>query len=228
MEFRFERDMAPLVCEWLTSNLLAAKQEFVTPWGICDLVGVRLSQNRIRKRLALGQTKPIGPLDRIRLLQSIPDKGSGESVTLTRLQRLFQSVFSAQRMVDEVETLVATRFAEFTTRGTVHRLNGWEPLQRRIVAVELKLARPHEAFSQAVSHLAFADEAFVALPLSTAQRLADGPRSREFSRLGVGILGVNKLGCRLLQRPTGRHFKVDPALQMLCVERFWRTASYRH
>ncbi len=225
MEFRFEREMAPIVYRWLTSNGLIPKQEFVAPWGICDFVGVRLNQVRVRKRLALGQTRPIGPVSRIRLLQAIPDKDSGRVVTTSRLQREFRHSFSSERLLEEVEKLVATRFAAFAARGRLHRLNGWEPLHRRIVAVELKLSRPQDAFNQAISHLAFADETFVALPLSLATRLCHGSRYEEFWKRGVGVLGVDGSTCHLVRRPSGRRFAVDPALQMLCVERFWRMRS---
>jgi len=37
------------------------KPEFSLPWGICDLVGVKLDPIKVKRRLSYGQTRPVGP-----------------------------------------------------------------------------------------------------------------------------------------------------------------------
>lgn len=221
--FRLEQDMTAVVESWMGSRELAVKVEFATPWGICDLVGVRLNRHMVRKRMALGQWEPIGPPSRIALLQQVPDAGTG-TIAVSRLKRDFSGVMSPQQFERELECLSRARFLAEPRRGVVHRINGWEPLHSRIVAVELKLSRIEEAYNQALSHLWFATESFVALPYDTALRLSRNPRARRFRSNGVGVLGVQADRCRVLVRPTdGRTFKADPVLQAHCVERFWRT-----
>jgi len=222
--FRLERDMTAVVESWMGSRELAVKAEFATPWGICDLVGVRLNKHMVRKRMALGQWEPIGPASRIALLQQVPDARMG-TIAVSRLKRDFSGVMSPQQVERELERLSRARFLAEPRRGVVHRLNGWEPLHSSIVAVELKLSRIEDAYNQALCHLWFATESFVALPYDTALRLSRNPRVRRFRSNGVGILGVQADRCRVLVRPAdSRRFKTNPVLQAHCVERFWRTS----
>jgi len=45
--------MAPPVMRWLRRNGLMVKPEFSLPWGICDLVGVKLDPIKVKRRLSL-------------------------------------------------------------------------------------------------------------------------------------------------------------------------------
>jgi hypothetical protein len=123
----------------------------------------------------------------------------------------------------EVEKLVADRFVLQTHTGSLQKLNGWVPLQKRIVAVELKLMRVSEALCQAASNRAFATESYVALPWEMAHRLSKGPRVPDFDAAGVGILAVAHNTCRVMLPASARGIKTDLTLQMHCVERFWRS-----
>ena len=69
------------------------KEEFSTPWGICDFVGVSLNKKRVAERLRLGQKEPIGPFVRLGILRAIPDIESGEVTTVDRLAHKFPSSF---------------------------------------------------------------------------------------------------------------------------------------
>jgi len=225
MIFRFESEMAPSIRAWLERQGLLVKSEYPAPWGICDLVGVLLSKRRVRQRIALLQTHPLGPIARIRLLQLIPDAESGHGITVPRLIRELEGTLSSDRVLQELATLLKGRFTRISSSGTIQRMNGWAPLHRRIVAVELKLARPQEALSQAVSHLRFADDVYVALPSELAERTAGTARAELFIEAGVGILAVQRSTCKLVLRPKARRFHADPILQMHCVERFWTTSG---
>ena len=46
MDYRLESEMTPIVEAWLDAQGLDHKAEFVTPWGICDLVGTKLLPER--------------------------------------------------------------------------------------------------------------------------------------------------------------------------------------
>jgi hypothetical protein len=221
--FKLESEMAPAVCEWLRRARLTVKEEFSLPWGICDLVGVSLNLNNVRKRLTLKQNKAIGPLWRVDLLRCIPDLETGRSISVQQLERVYGNRIPAPVITTEVEKLVADRFVLQTRRGNLQKLNGWVPLQKRMVAVELKLARVSEALCQAASNRAFATESYVALPWEMAHRLSKGVRVPDFDDAGVGILAVGQDDCRVVLPPSGRGIKADPTLQMHCVERFWRS-----
>src|SRR5260370_35832668 len=72
VSFKYENELTRPVTNWLRSQQLIVKSEFPTPWGICDLVGATLDQERVRQRLDLGQRRTIGSFSRVAILMSLP------------------------------------------------------------------------------------------------------------------------------------------------------------
>lgn len=225
MNFTREMEMLEPAQTWLQDQGLMTKAEFYTPWGVCDLVGVEFRKNSVKKRLRLRQMSAVGPAARINLLRNIPDpdEDGRTSITLRRLERLFSYRFDAEEVQREIQYLVKNRFVCSPKRNHFQRVNGWMPLQKRIVAVELKLNRITEALHQAACHRKIAQEVYAAFPIHTAERLVSSGRVEACTNLGVGILGVHPDGCERLLKPSGRKPEIDPVLEMHCVERFWRT-----
>jgi hypothetical protein len=222
-QFRLELDMAAPVYAWLRRNQLNVKCEFALPWGICDLVGVSFNERRSQLRLAHGQAHSVGTPRRLSLLHKIPDVKSRRSITLRRLRSEFNGILSNEALKHELHYLIRTNFVQTPKSGFFQSVNGWAPLHDRIVAVELKLNRIHEAFEQAYSNRAFASESYVALPSRTAHRLIRTGRADLFRRSGVGILAVGARSC-LPVLPSSYSCKdQDLLLQAHCVERFWRS-----
>jgi hypothetical protein len=222
--FRLEREMATPGREWLKRQGLLIKEEFSTPWGICDLVGVSFSQERVRQRLNLGQREAIGPPLRIALLNRIPDSEAGETVAPARLESEFNDLLTPCEIQRALRNLIESGFVVTVHSGCLQKLNGWVPLHWRIVALELKLRRVEEALNQARSHLRFATHSYVGLPSELALRVAQSTRRRDFLNLGVGIVAVSPTHCEVVVRSQGQSSaEQDKVLQMHCVERFWRT-----
>lgn len=222
MLFKRESEMTLPVRRWLSREGLLIKSEFVLPWGICDLVGLSFNKHQVKKRLSYRQRLPIGPLQRVELLRHIPDRESGRSITLEGLQKLADRSILSTSVEDDLNRLIADRFVLPDRHGALQKLNGWAPMHRRIVAVELKLQRISEALSQALSNRAFATESYIALPYIAAERLARGRRQSHLSSDGIGILGVTERTCKVLLRAP-QLTEPDETLQLHCVERFWRT-----
>jgi len=223
MTFDYEHQMVDPAEQWLMSQGLTTKREFSTPWGICDLVGCSLDEERIKERLTLGQTKPIGPQIRVMILSRIPDQEEGRSITLQKLGHEFAGFFDETRIALEVGRLVNDKFVQITDRGCFQKLNGWVPLHKKIVALELKLTRISDVMHQAISNLEFADESYVGLPMKTAQRLDKGRKRLEFARKGIGLVGISSKKCKVFFEPNPSKSDQNQILQMHCVERFWRT-----
>jgi hypothetical protein len=223
MGFGYEYEMVGPVERWLRSEGLFVKREFPTPWGICDLVGCSFNRENVRKRLELGQRKPIGPELRVAILSLIPEHESGRSITIRRLTSKFNGWLDEDRVALEVERLIKGKFVKKSTRKGFQRFNGWVPLHKRLVAVELKLRRVSEVFYQARGHLGFADESYVGLPLEVAQRLVDSKKKGEFVREGIGVLAVKPAGCEVLLSANLERADPDEILQIHSVERFWRS-----
>lgn len=221
--FTSEEEMRQPVARWMSSLGLTVKAEFVTPWGICDLVGSSPRKRSRSKRIRFGQTNAVASLSRTALLLSIPDVASDETISLESLIRTFDPLIPEQTIISETDRLVEDRFVK-RTGMRLQRLNGWVPLHKRLMAVELKLHRVEEAMHQAATNLIFSDESYVALPSQLAFRVNDRPqRWNEFFERGVGLIAVSTRSCQIVRKSLQKLTKPDPVLQFYCVEKFWRT-----
>lgn len=216
--------MAGTVVRWMKSGRMTVKSEFVTPWGICDLVGLAFNRENRDHRIRLRQTRAIGSITGAMLLLEIPDEVTGRSITLRQLVREFAPAVAEEVVREQTDRLIADSFVRFVSRRRLQRVNGWYPLQDRLVAVELKLSRIEEAMRQALNNLGFAEESYVALPSEVARRVAanKGSWSRFFDA-GVGLLSVSNRRCEILAPAHGARHLTNEVIRFYCVEKFWRT-----
>ena len=135
---------------------------------------------------------------------------------------------SRDMIVRHSNRLIAEGFVVRTTSGELQKRNGWFPMHKRLVAVELKLNRIEEVLSQARNNLLFAQESYIALPKDVANRVSEKrARWAPYFEGGVGLLSVTKRSCEILIRPHRQALAVDNLVQFCCVEKFWRTQSRR-
>jgi len=221
MSFAYEREMVEPAARWLRAQGLMVKREFPTPWGICDLVGCSLNKNKVRTRLRLRQTKPIRSQLRVHLLSLMPEQETGNSVGVDDLYRAFEPYLDKQRIEREVQRLVKDRFVHPAGDETFYKLNGWMPLHKRLVAVELKLTRIDDALHQAINNLGFAEESYVALPTDVAKRVVRGKRRADFVERGIGVLAVSADDCGMALRAQKQTRRNKNTTQAYAVERFW-------
>lgn len=220
--FDRESEMATATTNWMSAGGLLVKAEFVTPWGICDLAGVSFNRNRLARRVRQRQVKALTSVARTSLLLRIPDVGTRRSICLKDIANDWAPLIPVDAVAHEVERLITDGFVVRTTRGRLQKINGWMPLQRRVVAVELKLSRIEDAMRQARSNLGFAEESYVALPTELARRVSNNrERWEHFFRSGIGLLGVGDRDCDVLVTATKTTHFLDQAVQAYCVEKFW-------
>lgn len=218
--FDVEREMWIPATRWLTEQNLGYKREFRVPWGICDLVGVGWSHERVSNRRLRRQKTPIGPPGRVALLQRVPDEQSGRSITIDELCVTFMQ--SPDWVTREVKSLISGNFVKRHSDGSLTSSVSWAPLHTCIVAVELKLDRIDEAISQARSHVAFATESYVGFPTTVADRIMSSHHADILRAAGVGLLSVTNSGVTVMAEPVMcSSILRDHVLQMHCVERFW-------
>lgn len=206
---------------WLLAQGFLVRDEVPMPWGVCDLVGMRVSKRRAQLRLRLGQRKRIYSLPRIELLARVPDVDTGTAISLRTLGREFGWLWSPTQVERELNDLVSQGFLIRRGRTLLQRVNGWAPLHRSLVAVELKLGRVDEAFHQAKTHLAFTPLTYVGFPSSTALRVARGDWGVRFREAGVGVLAIDRDACRALIRPRKSSPFVSKSMAMYVGEKFW-------
>lgn len=219
--FRRESEMTPFVKKWMRSQGLLVREEFSTPWGICDLAGVKLVRRRAKLRIDYGQRTQLSSISSTALLMHIADQRDKRQTTLAELEGVFSSSMSKSELGRELDRLMKGRFVETPRVNVFQKLNGWMPLHERIVAVELKLSRAAEVLAQARNHTDFATEVYVALPAEAAKRLSQRFDNSEKAGTDVGIIAVSREGCRVV-RPSPRIDETEvPALQAHLVDRFW-------
>ena len=221
-DFRTESAMRAPVERWLESQGFLTKAEFPLPWGICDVVGIQLSETHAKKRVSSRQTQPVSSLELIQLLDSIP---SEKAITLTRLHSMLRTSQSTSEINSALQRLEKQRLVSFPRRNHIQKHVGWTPLYERIVAVEMKLCKVRVALAQARAHLMFADESYVALPSDVAGRLSDSDRRQEFMDLGIGLISVAKEGAGVVlvrDNPTPSPTDLSRLFKAHCAERFWR------
>jgi len=211
------------VTRWMESMDLTVKSEFITPWGICDLVGLTFKKTSVSDRRRLGQTQAVTSLTRAALLFRIPDD---KAVTLRHLIRECAPMIPEEIVIEHTQRLINDGFVSRSSRDRLQRLNGWVPLHKQLIAVELKLTRVEEALSQARNNLIFADNSYVGLPKDLAVRVAaKRTRRSTFMDEGVGLVSVAPRECTILIPSRKKASTTDPIVQFYCVERFWRTSA---
>lgn len=220
--FFLESQMMLPAARWLEAEGMVVKNEFITPWGKCDLVGAKFNRQHVEHRLSLRQFKKVSSITRAALLLQIPEVESHKSTSLKRLVDVCSQAIPPDVIETELAKLISDHFVVSNSRGRLQKKNGWLPLQERLVAIELKLSRIEEAMAQALNNLGFADESYVALPTEVARRvkLKCSKWSRYFDS-GVGLLGISSKKCEVITPSRQASDLVDPAVQLYCVEKFW-------
>lgn len=221
MVFKLEAEMVMPVKNWMAKQGFMVKAEFATPWGICDLVGAKFNKNKVARRIAYGQRKSIGSLSKAILLNNIPDIDDNSPITTTKLCKLLEDYYPTEKIHADLDQLLKNKFIKSPMINYYHKLNGWMPIQKRLVTVELKLNRIQEALHQAYNHCLFADESYVALPHDTAKRIISGKKKDDFIMQGVGLIGAKKDGCEILIKSALSGDKIDRIIQSYLVDRFW-------
>jgi len=117
--------------------------------------------------------------------------------------------------------MVGCEFDPEMVRRRLKRQRPWQPLAKRLVAVELKLSRIVEALHQAYNNLCAVHESYTAFPADVAARIAAKPeRWAKYWAHGIGVLGVTADGCEVViaakpTPPTLGHANGQ-------AEKFWR------
>jgi hypothetical protein len=222
MQFTREAEMLNPVLSWVHSQGLDALTEFPTSWGICDVVAAAPHKGHVRSRAKLRQRHPITTAPKIDLLMRLPDEDSGQAITLVRILKEAASKYGSESVEKAISELSRDGYIVWPRKNHLQKRNGWIPMHRRLVAIEMKLRRVEEALIQAYCNLRFASESYVALPAKSAQRVVQSGRVKDFEFRGVGLISVSRDSCYLLQRSKPDGNVVDAGAQILYTERFLR------
>jgi hypothetical protein len=215
-----EAHLAGTVLRWLCEQgLLVQMEEFVTPWGVADVLGIRFSIDRVQARIAAGHLDPVGDAHAVQLLLSLPT--GGKSRRISDVARKFEPLFGPALFERAVRNLMRKKFVVQDGVSLVRRTD-WMPYHEQLVAVELKLRRVDEALAQARRHKAITAESYVGMPAVIAERVAFTERRADFEAAGVGLISVQDSACEVLIPPDFSAETVIEAQQLSAAEACWR------
>lgn len=214
-----EAHLAGAVLCWLGGQGMEQMEEFVTPWGVADVLGIRFNIDRVRARIAAGHLDPVGDAHAMHLLLSLPT--GGRPKRLSDVARKFEPLLGAVLFERAVRNLMRKRFVVQEGASLVRRTD-WMPYHEQLVAVELKLRRVDEALAQARRHKAITAESYVGMPAVIAERVAFTERRADFEAAGVGLLSVQDDICKVLISPDSSTKTVIEAQALCAAEACWR------
>jgi hypothetical protein len=223
--FRNERAMLSPIHLWLADQGFFTKYEFQTPWGICDLVGVRPVADKVTARMSAGGKEAIGSSTNAAVLLAIPSVESGKSISPARLAKALGDYVSSEKISQSLKALKKKRFIESTAKGYWRRIDAWHPFFDSIVAIEFKLSRVEEVLLQATHHKGITQQSYVALPAAAAERALIGKGRERFSARGVGVIALSENTCATLLAPETSAYATNPVFALHAAERFWPEIS---
>lgn len=224
MEFNYEYQMAEPAGRWLASQSLTIKKEFSIPWGICDFVACEFDKERVQQRVHLGQKRPIGSQLRVLILSKIPEQADNKGISSESVLEKFSDFLSEEKIHKELKRLIKDKFIIKTESGKLQKLNGWIPLHKRLVALELKLDRINDVLHQAICNTEFANESYVGFPIDKAQHVVTTRKFNSFKSQGIGIVGIGIDYCKVFLKSDNSKYRCNTILQTHCIESFWRTS----
>ncbi len=225
LAFRWERDMLPPLMAVVDDVVphqgrgpVHVLTEVASASGVPDLVAVRFDERMTSERLAAG-LGPIGDLTQVRALVAAADGGR----TVAQLAAAAQ-VTRAYLRGSVLPALVDAGWLEPTTgRGSsavVTPRHLLRPVAADLVTIEAKKAAWQRAVNQAMRHAPSTDACYVALDaIRAAPAIAQRAAIR---RLGVGLLTVDPVTCRVTVIARPRRRPHDPAMRTLLAERSWQ------
>jgi len=218
--FRNERAMLSPIHLWLAGQGFFTKYEFRTPWGICDLVGVRPVADKVAARMSAGGKEAVGSSTNAAVLFGIPSAESGKSITPARLAEALGDYVGSEKIAQSLKSLRKKRFIEVTARGAYRRIDSWHPFFDLIVAIEFKLSRIEEVLLQATHHKGMTQQSYVALPALAAERALAGKGRERFLARGIGVIALGENTCSTLLDPAPSAYATNPVFALHTAERF--------
>ncbi len=216
-----ESDLTNPVENWLLDQGYLVRREFRNAWGICDLVALSPNPTAIRHRLKLGQKTSIGSVSRFSILDVIPDVEIGRSVHINTVCKKLSGILCSDRIETHVKSLLKMGFLSQPKKNHLQKINGWHCIEKKVIAVELKLNRIQEAIYQARNNQLFADLSYIGLPKQKIKTLKSKNFYPELVEYGIGVISIDGSEVKVVLDPSEESFKPREVLRAYSAERFW-------
>lgn len=207
-----EAHLTGATLRWLGEQGIVQIPQFVLPWGVVDVVGIKPNLERLQARLAAKQTEALLESHAIEVLLSIPKR---KKIRIEDLRQTFEPTLGPNLFARAIKSLIKKHFAK-QNEDTLTRCTDWMPYHELLIAVELKLKRIDEALAQAKRHKAITPASYVGMPGLIAERILKSERKRaEFQEAGIGLLSIENHVCTVQIKPSNsRKSIIEP--QEIC------------
>lgn len=206
---------------WLLDKGFITSREFRTPWGISDLVGIKVNLERTLLRISLGQTDPLGDVCSIMVLLKTPTAASRRSVSAEELVAALGDLMGKTEVEKNIQRLRKKKILLENAAGRFSRETPWLPYHDEFVSVELKLQRVEEALKQARRHKTITSSSYVGLPRALANRVVSSSRKEDFIQSGVGLLAIDGNDCTETLPPVRMTNDLERAYEIAAADRCW-------
>lgn len=220
--FRYESDLVAPLREQLPRLMFSARSqvdvetftEVPAVRGVPDLASIRFDNAAVARRQELG----IRPLTTDIEVRAVLNLGRRPVTAPDLAARMRVSPDYVRRAVFPL--LLEQGWVVSAGNGSFVRVEGAEPVMRRVVTVEAKLRDWHGALSQARRQRLSADDAYIALESSAIQAVSDELAYVADSGIGIITVDARTLQARIWARPKRRLTSAQSAVgRMLIAER---------
>ena len=222
--FALESEMKAPVIQWMTDQGMYVAEEFGNGWAICDLVGCKFDADKIRVRTQAKQRQPLGSSTAIHIYNKLPQHKN------TLINDLSPYI-NAEEIETALDKLIKNNHVIVTKSGVYQKVNGWDPMYSRLIAIELKLHRISDVIAQAESNRGFVPESYIALPQDLAERnLKKDTFVTRLNNAGIGLIAVTPTSSEVLLQPRHlpNHTYIYVNHEMWTTEYFWRKHRGKH
>lgn len=169
-----EEDLVSMLERDYVKEGYLAKRELGVGYGIADLVLVKkdlVDSSNCSTRINYNQVSTIPNVDYFKILKKIPDIHSDGAPVSTSC--IVEEVRLSKAFVqyNALKYLTENKFVLEISKNRYYKVNGWLPIAREVVAVEVKLKDWRRGYRQANRYKSFAHKVFLALPSSEAKKV---------------------------------------------------------
>ena len=186
-----EKNMTPYFENWLDIEGYHVRKEVATREGICDLVGCKFDESKVKIRKDLS------------LYPHMTSEMQIAAWFAYMGQKNYAYFVEPELLKKEHQKLSKKGFIAKDSDEPKSK-NKWFPLVKQIVSIELKLKNFGDAFAQAIRYSYHSNLTFIGMPLEVCKKLNDCKMAL-LKEHGIGLLAFDMDSEEVIQKIKPKH-----------------------
>jgi len=215
---RTEKSLIKPITDFFKNQNYITAIEWRTPYAIPDVLAIKPYNKRIKNRLQSRQIISLNKEIYWRILDIIPDKSEGGTVSIEDLSRKL-SLSENYLKKYLIRYLERGNYIKYLGKDRITKINGFYPYCYELITIEAKIAKWKKAAEQAIRHRLFSNRTYIALDKKYLHRALKHISS--FRKEKIGILAVDdNEGVELVLKAP----QIKPRykyMHYLVLEQFW-------